>query len=118
MFILLPPSEGKALGGVPRTRWSPQQGAFGPSLGTLRSNVIAALSVENGGSSALLGVSGKHLERAQSANCALLGAPSLPAIERYTGVVWGHLDASTLSERNRHYALNHIIVISLSLIHI
>ena len=112
MFILLPPSEGKALGGVPRSRWSPQQGAFGSSLGTLRHSVIAALSGENGGSSTLLGVSGKHLERAQSANLALLGAPSLPAIERYTGVVWGHLDASTLSDRHRHYALKHIIVIS------
>ena len=112
MFILLPPSEGKALGGTSRTHWSPQQGAFGSSLGTLRHSVIAALSGENGGSSTLLGVSGKHLERAQGANLALVGAPSLPAAERYTGVVWGHLDAATLSGRERDYALHHIIVLS------
>ena len=112
MFILLPPSEGKALGGMPRTKWNPKHGTFGPTLGSLRQSVISALFAENGGSAALLGVSGKHLERAQSANLALIGAPALAAAERYTGVVWGHLDLATMPEANREYALDHIIVVS------
>ena len=112
MFILLPPSEGKALGGLSRTKWNPKHGVFGPALGSLRHSVISALAHENGGSGALLGVSGKHLERAQSANLSLVGAASLPAAERYTGVVWGHLDLATLAEANRNYALDHIIVVS------
>ncbi len=44
----------------------------------------------------MLGVSGAHLERARHANLALLGAPALPAWQRYTGVVWEHLDPASL----------------------
>jgi len=58
--------------------------------------VIAALLDARGGDEKLLGVKGEHLLRAQSANASLIGAPTLPAWQRYTGVVWDHLDPSTL----------------------
>lgn len=108
--ILLPPSEGKAEGGIARTKWKPGSGAFGASLGSRRAGVAAALAAARGGDAALLGVSGKHLERARAANSALVGAPTLPAAERYTGVVWDHLDLAGMTETQRNRALPRIVV--------
>ena len=112
MFVLLPPSEGKAEGGTPRTKWSPSQGTFGKALGPTRRLIAATLAAQDGGSAALLGVSGKHLERAQAANSSLAGSATLSACERYTGVVWGHLDLPTLTAAQRNFACNHIVVLS------
>jgi cytoplasmic iron level regulating protein YaaA (DUF328/UPF0246 family) len=105
--VLLPPSEGKATGGDGEP-WSPEQGIFGSELGASRHRVIAALAADGGGTAKLLGVGGKHLDRAQRANQALCGAETLPAWQRYTGVVWDHLDPGTLAARQR----NKILVVS------
>jgi cytoplasmic iron level regulating protein YaaA (DUF328/UPF0246 family) len=96
-MLLLPPSEGKAEGGSARRRpWTPDAGSFGTALAEAREAVITALLDARGGDEKLLGVKGEHLLRAQSANTSLIGAPTLPAWQRYTGVVWDHLDPSTL----------------------
>jgi len=96
-MLLLPPSEGKAEGGnLRRKPWIPDSGSFGRQLGDRRAEVIAALAARHGGDEKLLGVTGDHLARAQSANIALIDAPALPAWQRYTGVVWDHLDPATL----------------------
>ena len=108
--ILLPPSEGKAEGGAPRTKWKPTAGTFGPALGSMRAEVAAALMTARGGDAALLGVSGKHLERARHANQSLVGSPSLAAADRYTGVVWDHLDLTGLTAAQRNRALSRIVV--------
>jgi len=108
--ILLPPSEGKAQGGVARTKWKPGSGEFGPDLGRRRAEVAAALVAARGGDEGLLGVGGKHLDRARAANTTLIGAPTLPAAERYTGVVWDHLDLAGMTETQRNRALPRIIV--------
>lgn len=111
LAILLPPSEGKAEGG--RTpRWKAGSGSFGPALRRPRAEVVAALTAAKGGDAKLLGVSGKHLARAQEANRELEGALTLPAFERYTGVVWGHLSPSTLSTAARARAKESVIVFS------
>ena len=49
MIILLPPSEGKATGGTPRTGWDSAAGLTGPALGTMRDTVAAALRRTRGG---------------------------------------------------------------------
>lgn len=108
--ILLPPSEGKAEGGQPRTKWKPTSGAFGDSLGGHRTRIVEALAAQQGGSAALLGVGGRHLERAQAANRTVVGATTLPAAERYTGVVWDHLDLAGMTTAQRNRALPRIIV--------
>jgi cytoplasmic iron level regulating protein YaaA (DUF328/UPF0246 family) len=96
-MLLLPPSEGKAAGGSARRRgWTPDAGTFGRALEKARSTVIDVLADTGGGDEKLLGVTGDHLLRAQSANTSLIGAATLPAWQRYTGVVWGHLDPVTL----------------------
>jgi cytoplasmic iron level regulating protein YaaA (DUF328/UPF0246 family) len=66
------------------------------------------LAEMGGGDERLLGVSGEHLTRALSANSSLLGAPTLPAWRRYTGVVWDHLDPATLPAAAR----KRIVVVS------
>lgn len=98
--LLLPPSEGKATGGGGPS-WSPDLGAFGELLGDRRADVVAALTATDGGDAKLLGVSGRHLDRARGANLDLLGAPTLPAWRRYTGVVWDHLDPAGLTAAQR-----------------
>jgi len=110
--ILLPPSEGKAEGGTPRSRWKPASGAFGTALGARRAEVAAALANARGGSEALLGVGGKHLERARQANRALIGAPTLPAAQRYTGVVWDALDLASMRAPVRRRASSAVLVVS------
>ncbi len=80
--------------------WDPAAGTFG-SLADRRATVAETLAALGGGSERLLGVRGDHLSRALAANAALLGAPTLPAWKRYTGVVWDHLDPATLSPAQR-----------------
>ncbi|MGD9701997.1 MAG: YaaA family protein [Acidimicrobiia bacterium] len=109
--LLLPPSEGKAEGGA-GPPWSPAAGRFGEALGPLRATIVEALAAVDGGSQRLLGVGGRHLERARAANVSLLGAPTLPAGRRYTGVVWDHLDLAGLPGAARRRASASIVVLS------
>lgn len=110
MIILLPPSEGKAGGGTPRTAWKPVSGLLGRGLGPMRAQVAAALSAANGGDQKLLGVKGDLLEQARAANRALVGSPTLAAWQRYTGVVWDHLDLASMTAPARKSALSVIHV--------
>ena len=108
-MLLLPPSEGKAeAGNRRRSPWTPDAGSFGSALGDPRAEVVAALAAAGGGDEKLLGVRGDHLLRAQSANTSLVGAATLPAWQRYTGVVWDHLDPATLPDA----AHKQIVVVS------
>lgn len=100
LTVLLPPSEGKAPDGVD-PGWSPDRGTFGEALAERRDEVVDALAAAGGGNQKLLGVGGAHLERAMQSNRVLLGAPTLPAWRRYTGVVWDHLDPATLTAAQR-----------------
>jgi cytoplasmic iron level regulating protein YaaA (DUF328/UPF0246 family) len=95
------------LAGGRRGSWDPDAGRFG-SLGASRRAVAEALAAAGGGDERLLGVGGEHLLRAQSANATLLGAPTVPAWRRYTGVVWEHLDPVTLDAAARR----RIVVVS------
>ncbi len=103
-LLLLPPSEGKAPGGRGRG-WTVDAGAFGPALAEHRSAVAAALRAAQGGDGRLLGVSGDHLDRAQIANRGVEGGPTMPAWQRFTGVVWDHLDPGSLPAARRREVL-------------
>jgi cytoplasmic iron level regulating protein YaaA (DUF328/UPF0246 family) len=105
-MLLLPPSEGKAEGGsARRATWSPDSGSLGSRLTEQRLEVVEALAAVHGGNEKLLGVKGDHLLRAQSANTSLVGAATLPAWQRYTGVVWDHLDPASLPAADRRRIL-------------
>ncbi len=94
------------MGGTSR-RWEPDSGTFS-TLADRRAQLADALGAVHGGSEKLLGVRGDHLDRAQAANLSLVGAPSLPAWRRYTGVVWDHLEPGTLAAAERR----RIVVVS------
>jgi cytoplasmic iron level regulating protein YaaA (DUF328/UPF0246 family) len=109
--LLLPPSEGKAPGGgVPG--WDPASGRFGAELERPRRSVVRALAKAKGGDARLLGVKGEALDRAQQANRSLLGAPCLPAVDRFTGVVWDHFDVRGLPVAARERAMASVLVLS------
>ena len=110
--ILLPPSEGKAAHGQPRTKWKSTSGEFGRQLSGARDELIGALNKVGGGNATILGVKGALLDRAKNSNKSLIGAPTLPAFERYTGVVWKHMNLESMTSAQRAKALEHIIVIS------
>lgn len=74
LVVLLPPSEGKAPGGD-GPPWTPGTLAVG-DLDAARAEVLAALDRDRGS--------------------AIAGGPTLPAIERYTGVLYRELDAASL----------------------
>ncbi len=112
LFILLPPSEGKAEGGELTKPWRDASGTFGKTFTEQRTQLVDRLATLKGGDADLLGVKGKHLDRARQANTSLHGSPSLPAYQRYTGVVWDHLDIATLAGAYRDRALSSIVVIS------
>ncbi len=111
LAVLLPPSEGKAVGGF-APRWRAGSGRFGRALRTQRLEVAAALQEIDGGDARLLGVGGAALERARSANVAVEGAPTLPAWQRFTGVVWEHLDVGGLAPDARDRAADAVVVVS------
>lgn len=100
LYVLVPPSEGKAEGGT--GRWKPASGAFGRRLGRPRAEVVEALG-RTTLTAAKLGATGALLERVLTANAAVAAgrARALPAHQRYTGVVWEHLGAPTLDEEQR-----------------
>ncbi len=111
LALLLPPSEGKAEGGR-APKWKAAAGTFGPALTAPRRELLAALAAAKGGDAKLLGVQGAHLARAQAANRALVGAPTLPAHERYTGVVWEHLAPSSMNKATMTRAIDSVVVFS------
>jgi cytoplasmic iron level regulating protein YaaA (DUF328/UPF0246 family) len=110
-LILLPPSEGKAVGGD-GPRWSP--GTMAIDLDTQRLAVLAALATAMAASEAsrrkLLGVTGSNLARATEANRTAARGNTMPAIERYTGVLYDALDHASLSTTQRR-RLNASVVI-------
>lgn len=108
--VLLPPSEGKAVGGTGPI-WSPDLGRFA-ELERRRSTLARRLVRVRGGNEKLLGIGGHHLVSARSANATLQSAPSLPAWQRYTGVVWGGLDVGSLPAAASRRAMSSVVVVS------
>jgi uncharacterized protein len=60
----------------------------------------------------LLGVKGDALAAARSANRSTVGGPVLPALERYTGVLYDHLGAATLDAAARGRLAEEVLVLS------
>ena len=96
MIVLLPPSETKRSGGDgPALRLA---GLSCPALHPLRAELIdelVALAADRDASRRALGLSASQdaeIER----NAALRRAPTLPALHRYTGVLFDALDADSL----------------------
>ncbi len=98
--ILLPPSESKASGGIPSDDGPLSSATSFPSLIDARCEVISALhealDLPRAEQRKLFGVKTDALDAAIDANARVEDAPLLPAIERYTGVLFTHLDYPSL----------------------
>ena len=107
MFVLIPPSEGKAT----------------DTLSPSKVKVATALLKDTKGvQTHLKHLSPTELQKFYSAktpektavvhalNLGVTKAPAIPAIERYTGVVYQHLDYTTL--KHKAYARKHLLFIS------
>jgi cytoplasmic iron level regulating protein YaaA (DUF328/UPF0246 family) len=109
VLILLPPSEGK----TQRRRGHPLDlGALSfPSLTPLRDDVIAAVEKVSSGPDpyAALGVS-PNLTEEVARNVRLRTAPSAPAGEVYSGVLFDALDLASLDAAAKRRATRSVIV--------
>lgn len=105
-FILLPPSESKALGGAARGRTSALSGLLADQRESLVAS-LAALSGDRAAVERLTRVRGALLERASDSIERLVAgdAALLATWRRYTGVVWTHLEPSTLTPSQRRRIL-------------
>lgn len=117
-IILIPPSEGKALGGE-GPAWSEAPGAREHPLHDPRTQVIEALRARLGqpgfrrpAASKLLGVGGEALDRALDADLHVDRAPTLAAIERYDGVLYQHLDAASFDARTHARLVRSVRILS------
>lgn len=105
MIVLLPPSETKAAGGTGDCLTTASLGF--PGLAVARSRALAALDrlVAAGQD-----VSTPAKARAAADNAAVRTAPTMPAIERYTGVLYDALDAASLEPGARAWVDRHVVV--------
>lgn len=113
MWVLLPPSEGKAAGGD-----GPPVDVAGLSLPELTGRREAVLDevvtlcagdVDKAGE--VLGLSTRQRAEVEG-NAALRTAPTLPAGQRYTGVLYDALDLASLSPAARQRAARTLLVFS------
>lgn len=113
-IILVPPSEGKASGGRgPATKAGSMSFAV---LDERRAQVVDALSAAMGASETarakLLGVKGDALAEATEANLGVRHAATMPAIRRYTGVLYDALDHGSLSGTAKRRAARQLVIVS------
>ena len=104
MLVLLPPSETKALGGdgAPLDLGS----LTAPELTPVRARLaggLVDLAADVPASRAALGLSAKQDDEIVR-NAALFTAGTLPALQRYTGVLYDALDVGTLTRAQRSRA--------------
>ncbi|AMM21149.1 hypothetical protein AX769_14650 [Frondihabitans sp. PAMC 28766] len=111
MLFLLPPSETKRDGGVEGSSLDFDVLSF-PALNRPRRSVVAALvrlSRDVDASLVALKISDRlrfEVER----NRALRGSETLPALERYTGVVYDPIGAAALSQEATAWAGEHVAI--------
>jgi cytoplasmic iron level regulating protein YaaA (DUF328/UPF0246 family) len=106
--VLVPPSQGKASGGLRQI----STGAFDAALGVPRHQVVEALrsfvaTATTRQLEVALSARGSLLERALAATNEMLGGspPTLAAWRRYQGVVWNHLAPESLTPAQRRHIL-------------
>lgn len=110
MLVLLPPSETKRPGGDGPPI---DLGALTlPSLRALREQVVdglVALSADEDAAVRVLKLSARRLHEVAD-NAALRIAGTLPAVDRYTGVLFDALDAETLDPAARGWLGTHVLI--------
>src|SRR5690349_5751444 len=113
MLILLPPSETKRAGGAQGTRLDLAALAY-PSLTKPRRQALdATRRLARNLTAATAGLKiGAGQKHEVLRNRELLTSPTMPAIDRYDGVLYEALDAATLTADQRAFAGRHVAIAS------
>lgn len=113
MLVVLPPSETKVSGGQDGTRL--QWGALSfPAQNPTRqilAGQLVELSADLDEARRALGLGPKG-DGEIVRNRELMSSPTLPALSRYTGILYDALDVDTLPPASRTWALEHVAVFS------
>lgn len=112
VLFLLPPSETKRSGGAAESALDFGRLSY-PSLDRVRRSVAAAvvrLSRDAAESARLLKISAALAETEVVRNRELRTSPTLPALERYTGVVFDPVQAESLDDSARDWARRNVAI--------
>ena len=112
MLIVLPPSETKRDGGDPSRPLSLDALSFTP-LTKPRQRAVSAMRrlARNRGAAAALRL-GPTQARELERNRQVENGPTMPALERFEGVLYEGLDVSTLPPAARAFAHDHVVIAS------
>ncbi|MDN3311475.1 peroxide stress protein YaaA [Microbacterium oryzae] len=110
MLILLPPSETKRPGGDgARLRLADLRLRELVGEREAVADALVALSADPERAARVLKLGARQLGEIER-NAALLAAPTMPAVDRYTGVLFDALDAPTLSAGAREWLARHALI--------
>ena len=112
VLLLLPPSETKAVGGVGAPL--DHSALTCPELTPVREKIAHALvelAADVPGSLAALALSERQADEVQR-NAELWRSPTMPALARYTGVLYDALDLPTLKKGERDRAFHRLAIAS------
>ena len=111
MLVLLPPSETKREGGDPERRLSLPDLLFPDLLGARIEVIEAAKAVSSDPDVArsALGLGPRSVSE-RLRNLDLDGAPALPAIERYSGVLYDGLASDVVRPADSAWLRNHVVI--------
>lgn len=114
MLILLPPSETKRDGGVGAAleQLLAESALSFPELNVIRKNVLTAVVALAGNPeecAKMLKLSPKQMGEVVR-NKAVMASPTMPAIDRYTGVLYDGLAAENLSGEAREFLGTHVMI--------
>jgi cytoplasmic iron level regulating protein YaaA (DUF328/UPF0246 family) len=114
MLVLLPPSETKAPGGSARRGPLRLDSLSFPTLNTVRARLLdalVALAADAPLARRALKLTG-HQDAELAVNAALWSLPTMPALHRYTGVLYDALDYRSLPADARRRANGRLVVVS------
>jgi cytoplasmic iron level regulating protein YaaA (DUF328/UPF0246 family) len=113
MLVLLPPSETKRSGGTEGTRLDYAALSWPELTRQRRAAVdgVRRLSRNLGAATAALRLGGTQAEEV-ARNRVILTSATMPAIDRYDGVLYEGLDAATLTSDQREFAGRHVAIAS------
>jgi cytoplasmic iron level regulating protein YaaA (DUF328/UPF0246 family) len=102
ILILIPPSEGKAEGGSkPPIKLNAEQ-----------EHMVNELEYHEGDMEKLLGVKDEALQKAIETNKKIRTSKTMPAMQRYTGVVYDGLDYASMSSEAKEFCDTHVRIMS------
>jgi uncharacterized protein len=111
VLILLPPSETKRDGGTEASSLDLSALSFSELTGPRRKALAALRTISRSVASSTIALGLGPTQRFEiDRNRAVSSSPTLPAIERYTGVLYDAIGASSLDVSEREFVRNHVVI--------